>query len=332
MEKTQAGTLQNRGTIIVDANAIYHLFCPVNKDFHDPDYTRQRGRLGEDKLTRIRHYLGILDFLSEHGFKIVIPEMVSMETGSVLACGTDVLAHVGGHIKEPPKLYDKQLVKLLQRVTKNRYPNIRIVQMDEAKAYSDHPELKELERTAEYLARGRAVKEKPQGSAEAFDAYVKMRRIRTKNFGEKAILGYILENNLSDKPNVFVLSDEREALEDIGKRAHVSVMNVNGLMSGFLKHRMHTAVGLKEDVDFTEIMTECAAHLTAIRQQPYTNHYRVIDEKWGRLDNDTAAPQYGYRPFSNAMRKLASGMHIKNWRDTIRGETKEPEEGTALGS
>jgi hypothetical protein len=303
-----------RGTIIVDANVIYHLFCPVNPDFYNPNFTQEKKPLNNPSAKRIHHYLGILEFLARNGFHIVIPEMVSAETGSVLACGTSMYDYADIPEDERPKLHDRQLVKLLQRVAHNYYPNIAMVEIRD-------PEHPDLHAPAELLRDMHGVKDHPPGSEEARGKMNEItNRVKT-NFGDKAILGYIADTRQQGHDNIFVLSDDGGALERIGKECHVPVLNANALLRSFIRNGLHKGVGLNDNVKAMGVLRDCSGRRAKVtgREQRVSRFW--IDQQWREGE---AEPTVSV--FSKKMQELAEDMGLNSWQQNLkRGPEGEQE-------
>lgn len=298
-----------RGTIIVDANVLNHLFCEVKDEFKNPAYRKEKAALNDPQSKRIKHYLGILEFLGKHGFHIVIPEIVAAETGSVLASGTALMDYANIPESERPLFYNPQLVKILQKVARNHYIDVVIVENPERSA---HPDAQQAARHARHL---KAIRKHPPGSNEARDALIKLLKQSGRDVGEKAILGYIIDSAQTKHGDVFVLGDDTKALEKIGKECGVPVFNTNGLLRPIISSGLHKAMGLAEDIKANDIQRECSARREAISKHKQTPIRRWMDQRWKTPD---AEPQYDI--FKQKIEELAKDMEISSWQERIKSQ------------
>lgn len=107
---------QGRATIILDASVLYDL-CGVFND-----------NLATDADN---HFTKIFRFLAQHGFNVVIPEVVSIEAGNVLADGTHIfkeLFHKGRSNKSDKR---PSLHGFLKEVASGQIPGITIAKAKE---------------------------------------------------------------------------------------------------------------------------------------------------------------------------------------------------------
>jgi hypothetical protein len=302
MKKKPSTDQPYHGTIILDANVIYSLFCPVKEERLAPDFLQHKRHLPTTLTTYIQHYLGFLEFLSKNGFHIVIPEMVSVETGSVLKCGTDMIKYANLPKEERPRLYDTLLVKLLQKVAKNKYPNIEIVATKGQKQ-------EDAETPEGYVKLLEGVKKYKPASPEAHKEMNSIRKLVTKNFGEKAIINYIKENQKSGLNDVFVLSDDKGALDTITKECNVPVVNLNAFVRAFVSTGLHEAVGLKGDLKPRTVLKDCAANRTLQvgKKQEASGHFYDMKH--------SAGSEIVFKDlFLDKMHSLSKHLDISRWR------------------
>lgn len=306
MSPIRQKTFKYRGTIIVDTNVINDLFCLVADEHQNPSYYDDRKKWTERvEGRRIKHYLGILEFLGKQGFHIVIPEMVSVEASSVLACGTALLDYAGVPADKRPRFYSPQLAKLLQRAAKNHYMNV--VTMESLD--TGEPEAKALHT---YIKGLEAIKALPSHSKEAQEKLNEMKHSFDRNMGEKAIKTYLKQSKQDRMPNVFVLSQDSEALKDIAKECHVPVINLNGLLRPFIAHGLHKAVGLKEEVTAQSILKECAERRKKISGRQHHVTSRYID--FHAISKSVETKKDVFR---EAMSELAADLGVTDWKTLI---------------
>jgi len=113
-----------RGVIILDADAICNLCVPVAPSL--------RTAFGPEQ------YIYLLQFLSQHGFRVVIPEMVAVEATRLLKGGQNIstVFKNNPHISDKSQWFENQLAKRRPFVldasrpadsTHKRYPNIEVI-------------------------------------------------------------------------------------------------------------------------------------------------------------------------------------------------------------
>jgi hypothetical protein len=303
---------KHRGTIIVDANVINHLFCEVKPERQNPHYPQDKRKLGDPQSSRIAHYLGILEFLAKHGFRIVVPEMVAVETGSVLASGVDMMKHAGIPREQMPIFHDPQLQKILQRAAKNRYFNVAIVEM------SSDSEQHHEKAPARFMMAARKITKYLEGSEKAKEHMRELRQRYRRDLGEKAILSYIRDTHQENREDVFVLSDDKEALHYIGEQCHVPVLNLKGMLRPFIDNGLHKAVGLRDDISANAIMRDCSARRMEISGQKHTPKKYWTDQHW-----KAGVMEPVKDVFRKKMKELASDMEIGSWQERVRASRGE---------
>jgi hypothetical protein len=310
MRKTLKPYSIHRGTIIVDSSALFYLFCPV-ADEHMNRHVQADKRAAQldAPVTRIRHYLGALDYLAEQGYHIIVPEMVAAETSNVLACGTSLYEHSGLPEKQRPKLYDAQLVSLLRRGIRGK-PNMSLVELDRATDPDAIASQQALDKLREVLSH-------PEGSQEARNALIAWRKDQeNRHLGEKAILGFINDAGLCERNDVFVLSNDKNALMEISQKTGVAVMNCNGFMRAITGSGLGKAMGLTEKAAVRDIMRTCAKYQenkVGFKKEP---NYSWIDcrNKTGIFDHN---PE-GKDAFRSQMDALSEALNTKSWAQKSR--------------
>lgn len=317
MSPRYSPSYKQRGTIIVDANVLQHLFCEVNQTDISESYRSDRKTLEDAQTKRIKHYLGILEFLGRHGFHIVVPEMVALESGSVLACGTDMIKHTELPPADCPKLYHPQLSMLLQRVANNKYPGIVIVEVRER----DHPDLLATYDSSQQL---REIKKLPKGSKVAQEKLKAWFKQREKNLGEAAIKGYITSSRQTGMDNIFVLTDDGNAMRSISTECDVRVINTNGLLRPFISTALHKTVGLRDDITSGYIQDQCVQSRISRTGKEHHKNRSWID---GRFDE--TGKTYDTEGFKRTLEELAADMKIASWQERVKAsrekdQTREP--------
>lgn len=100
-----------RATIIIDSNALIHLSKEIPPALADPDALNPPS------------YLDILPFLARNGFKVVVPEPVSVESCFVLKSGRDFQ----GHFRSSEYADEHKLLRpLLKDAARGEVPNLTI--------------------------------------------------------------------------------------------------------------------------------------------------------------------------------------------------------------
>ncbi len=305
MSPIQQPPKKYRGTIIVDANIIQHLYCevPEGRKASSEEFSDCKAKLKNNQHDkRILHYLGVLEFLAKNGFHIVIPEIVAAEAGSVLQCGTDLMEYADIPESKRPKIYDLQLSKILGKAAKNKYNGVVVVEIREHK----HPILLEPKRYTDALT---SIKAYPRGSEEAQRALASIRSQFGRDLGEAAIIGYLHDTNQTGMNNIFVLTEDREAAEKIKLNCRVPVIDFHGLMRPFISNGLHRAVGLKEDITSNNIMKDCVnerSKRTEIEQFPSRNFVDI------HVSNKNVITQ---GLFKKSITELANDLGVPNeWK------------------
>lgn len=224
------------GTLLIDANTIFYLACPVPSEFRTPG---MRGRYEHEPL-----WIDLLPLLAEIGFDVVIPEMVSCEAGRVTKEG---------------KNYDKLFpTSDMSRISQHRSgflrnvglgnfgPNIRIVapfENDQTKSAKfvrnirDALDVHELNTTAN-IRRGpsTALKETAGRWRLSDIKSAQEERAKIQNLGEEAAYQWVLKEKNLSLPVIAISNDKEfcfrvgDALKDRGKKEPNIHLNLQGLI------------------------------------------------------------------------------------------------------
>ena len=108
-----------RGTVILDSTAIISLSNEIPEKYHNSKH--RGGEYPKDGYA-------ILDYLSHHGYMILVPEVVSVESASMLADGTSVEECWKGERRNavPKEEMDKRQA-FITRIREGGNPNMAIV-------------------------------------------------------------------------------------------------------------------------------------------------------------------------------------------------------------
>lgn len=107
MEERTIHSAPTRGTIVVDNSSLYLLHGETSKGFK-ADGTRWR-------------FYDILPFLAEHGFRVIIPDVVAFEAERVLASGEAIN---DAFTRNRTPQYRPELEKFLIDIAGGKYPNV----------------------------------------------------------------------------------------------------------------------------------------------------------------------------------------------------------------
>jgi hypothetical protein len=185
-----------RGIIIVDACALIDLAKQVSP------YLRKNGAVLET-------YLDTLLFLSRHGYRVLIPEMASVEAGQILANGQNIdSAYRKTHTDKYKKDHDS-IRPFLRNVALGHYPNIEIIADTGPQDVDAHCNAL---RSAMNINWG--TKDKKRDFLRRSNL-TQTQRSSTDDFGDKAILSMIDRDmaGIDHCKNVLVLTDD-ELLRD----------------------------------------------------------------------------------------------------------------------
>jgi hypothetical protein len=224
----------DRGIIVADACSLRRLQAGVRQEFYED---------GVSAGKPVRRYLDLLPFLGEHGFRIIVPEMVSMEMGGVLlgAPNVDDLFSDSRRNQEATDTV-RPLKLLLERAKSGKMAGMAIRPSDPA---TDH---------GQYLDSLRDIAADPALSRKRkCDLLAVAQNRDQRDFGERACLDAIAE--LVNRPGgpgvpVFFLSDDRAALRECHGRFgdRVGRLNTKGFLGGFTRtglfERLHLKAGL----------------------------------------------------------------------------------------
>ncbi len=242
----QPTTAQPRGTIILDANALIHLAVPVSPTL------RANGSTPET-------YLDILTFLANHDYRIFIPEMVSVEAGSLLASGRSIDS-VFSDFDNP----HHERSSVIRAFLKQKNPNIQIITETgptEIDAYCDS-----LQHALKYktpLERRRS-RSYTMSSFEAARAgrgasINVLKQQSTKDFGDQAIMSLLKSNReeIIDAENLSVLTVDGDLKDKIiQQHPYIDVVSIDKLCYAFGETNLPHHMGFPKHVSGQDLMAQ----------------------------------------------------------------------------
>lgn len=231
MARYSALSPQRRGIIVVDTCSLFSLAGEA-----------QQGK----------HYFDILTFLSEHGYKILIPDMVAFEASQALPNGSNV----GKYFQRKDNRYHSALVKFIEDVAKKKYPNIYI---------TSTPEPTEIRNFIDKLVEiTRLPPSNPKARKLIMDHQDKNHNRR--NWGDKAIQELVqdIQNTFQSQIPVHVLTQDYRFLSDIGySMPELNVLTAFGLLLAVVESGLCQAIPfLDHSANANDLLTACNQSLT----------------------------------------------------------------------
>lgn len=225
--------MQERGIIVVDSSALLNLQAAVRPEFLDDAASASR---------KPHHYLDFLSFLGSRGWRILVPEMVALESAGVLVDAPNIDDLFSASRRNRTARQPKQaLRRWLDQTRDGRLPGVSLVPASPATAAGDY--LEALRRVAAYP--GYSTKRK-------CDVLALIQKKDRRHFGEEACLDEIarhLEETEKTKPAVFFLSDDFEALDETHQRfgERVGRINVKGFVTALTCPGLAETLGVHAD-------------------------------------------------------------------------------------
>lgn len=223
--------MTDRGIIVADACSLRRLQAGVRQEFYED---------GVPAGKPVRRYLDLLPFLGEQGFRVAVPEMVSMEIGGVLAGAPNISDLFSGSRRNQGSTdTGHPLRSFLERTKSGKLPGVKI---ERAGPETDH---------GRYLDSLREIAADPTLSRKRkCDLLAVAQKKDRRDFGEIACLDAI--GKMLDQPGgpgapVFFLSDDREALRACHERFgdRVGRLNTKGLLGGFTQNGLFERLQIK---------------------------------------------------------------------------------------
>jgi len=223
--------VQERGVIVVDSCALLDLQAAVRPEFLD-----DAGAAGH----KPRHYLDLLTFLGRHGWHVLIPEMVALESAGVLADAPNIddLFSASQH-NRAMRLPNHALRRWLDQARDGRLPGVSLVPASPTTAVGD------------YVESVRRVAADPGYSTKRkCDVLALVQKKDRRHFGEEACLDEIalhLEAPGEPMPPVFFLSDDLGAQDEAHRRfgERVGRINVKGFMTALTSPGLAESLGVR---------------------------------------------------------------------------------------
>ena len=297
-----------RGTIIVDASVLFGL-CT-----HVPNNNGNGGK-------KMDHYIDLLPFLAKNGYHIVIPEMVSYETGGLLKSGVDTQDFYDtknlwqeSHDIMMPLLKDA----ILPVGDKNKENNNITVVANTGPDYVD-----EFLRKINEIYRGMAVQIKSLGSVSGANSknngkkisvYASVRNKITElvrkmkekeeiDYGDESIISLIGKDyKISDKP-VFVLTD------DFGLRSRIyskypiaNTISAAGFIASIVGAGLSAEAGLPESISIGKLELERRKEMAI-----YDKSTKPILETLHKNESEYIAA-INSSPFAKSLERLAEDL------------------------
>ncbi|MDX2095247.1 MAG: hypothetical protein SFW64_04835 [Alphaproteobacteria bacterium] len=215
----QATVAPNRGTIILDASTIFYLAHPIDAQFVNPSH-----------YPRLNSYLDLLPLLAKNGFRILIPEVVAIEAGDMLADGRELERSPYNH-----KPSDRMRAGFLKSVARGHCPNISIVTNTGPKGANTYCQSL---RIAVDLAR---ISE--QANLKNMLKGIKTHS-NTKNLGDQAIMAMLeSEKYAQEGIPTLVMTDDRDLAIQAEKRGVQSV-DTRSFLHNLVYSRLAAKMGL----------------------------------------------------------------------------------------
>lgn len=212
-----------RGIIIVDSSALLSLCLPIDEKFRCSTPSKYAGE--------VPRYVDMLVMLSQHGYDIIIPEMVAFESGRVLRDG---LTFRNGIPLSPLK----QLAKhFLEKVGQDEYPNIHIQPPGAAQT-----------KAAEFIKKmWRSARQMPL--REGRTVITQLMQQDRVDFGEMAAADLIRYDYKKSEAPIFYLSTDKEAFSRVFNAANmlgrvVGKVNLAGMIAAIKNNYLSQDVGL----------------------------------------------------------------------------------------
>ena len=188
--------MTDRGIIVADACSLRRLQAGVRQEFYED---------GVPAGKPVRRYLDLLPYLGGQGFRVAVPEMVSMEIGGVLA-GAPNIDDLFSDSRRNQNAVDigHPLRSFLERAKSGKLAGVKI---ERAGPETDH---------GQYLDSLRVIAADPSLTRKRkCDLLTVAQKKDRRDYGEIASMDAI--GKMLDQPGgpggpVFFLSDDREAL------------------------------------------------------------------------------------------------------------------------
>ncbi|MEQ1705272.1 MAG: hypothetical protein ABL867_04800 [Rickettsiales bacterium] len=309
-----------RGTIIVDADSLFRLSAKIP----------QKDPVANSKDIEADSFLKLLPFLAGNGYRIVIPEMVLIESGNILKSGYNTKSF-NGNQSSKLSTYSKGVLTetLKDAVLQNgdiykEHSNITVLGDTGPKEVDDFCasvgmvakyRTQRLEEVRKYL-KSRSIN--PKGASykrdvineEASFALDELTQKRLQQgYGDKAILSIISKNSL-DNP-VFLLSDDAN-LRGSAKSllaGNGGVITTSGLIYGLVFAGLVPEIKeLRHFTDDGRTEVELAKYLDEHRKRENAENKLYIRNKQQLMDDKEYVDYVNSRPFAQSLRQLADDL------------------------
>jgi hypothetical protein len=310
-----------RGDIIVDATALIGLRVAIPNT--NDGYSEKK-------------YLDILPFLAKNGYRIIVPERVSLEAGDILASGFDVDTLFAGNGKFKEMHAVKSFLKdaaLPESSNCKDNPNICIASNTGPKAADDFcSNMEEIVRAKNIelknfkgsLLRKSQHNVGSNGVERIINSQIH-RRIRalrssenSTDAGDKAIMSLLEEKyNKQNGTPVFVLTDDADLRNKIKSFPHVGVPTVSNLIYGLVGSGLATEFGLPAGIkalDLENARIEALKNIDIDRKEKY-NPERI------KLGEEQKIAFVNELPLSKSLMSLSNDLKRQKIETPAANET-----------
>lgn len=285
-----------RPTILLDASSLVTLCIP----FDVPHGKLRRG-------------LDVLYFLADHGFDVIVPEMVAYEIGKVLSdrrsrrdLSTDPKQY------KPVRTYRpifNDSEDFIFHLLEHPHPHIRIVPTENGTQRE----------WVDYIRKVRQIFSMPDKEA-ANAKFHALPSIKDQQYGDIAAIDYVLSLPKDDQAPIYYLTedyDNRNYMFSVEREPRVCKLNVAGMLKSALSSGMLNCVfDVPKDISARRLLTSLKNSMVCIgtgegdthrgrRTRRKSAHYQPIDS---REPGDDAT----FHPFRDALDRLMKDMGISS--------------------
>jgi hypothetical protein len=295
-----------RGTIIVDSNVLFVLQTPIAAQFRS------------ETAKTTTSLLDILHFLSNHGYRIIIPEIVAYETGSMIRCGNK-----GKCVNDYfPKKEDQRnyiLPSNLRDFFKNAISG-KFANIDIAETSSPEEVLNFLEKIKEVL------NHHPKPCPASTKALVAIQNTQKENFGDMAI-EKIAEDLIREHNNpstITIISDDRDfQRRNLYQLKGINILDTIGLLQAFLENGLGETIGIRNDLASKEVIDNVFDYSRNLFQSRFGKPINYID--CNTHDGNIYSHSHP-SPFNTEMKRLADELGVDKHEEK-NSQTERPMQG-----
>lgn len=282
---------KKRGIIIVDSSALFKLCLPV-------DHVHLiRKPISDEKPV----YADVLRFLGNHGYEIIIPEMVAYQCSQVLHDGLKYNNGIPNSRGCKPHTLDAYLADLFADIASGRFPGAKIVAPQPHDNSGAASFMRKIWHASRQQREGRDATAERKAVMELANLH---KETNTKGYNTQAAIDLVKSMKDLREP-IFYLSDNAHSLQEVysaGTNGKVGKLNLRGLIVAMDRAKLLGCVNINS-VDGTMPLVDDMLQQHAYLSRSHNQELKISSAIIPILDSNYANGESNY-PFLESLKGI----------------------------